>query len=116
MPSNHAPIGSQWLLPWPAWDRRLTAFLPALGHLEWLKVSGHWWRYISGGSYVLGDNPQYKARSQILVSAILNLIGPYSPQLAEGGFISDNPWLTSPLYAGTKAPEFFTQEGQRLGQ
>ena len=28
----------------------------------------------------------------------------------------DNPWLTSPLYAGTKAPEFFTQEGQRLGQ
>ena len=24
--------------------------------------------------------------------------------------------LTSPFSAGTKAPEFFTQEGQRLGQ
>ena len=28
----------------------------------------------------------------------------------------ENSWLTSPFSAGTKAPEFFTQEGQRLGQ
>jgi len=35
---------------------------------------------------------------------------------AQKSLNGDNSWLTSPFSAGTKAAEFFTQEGQRLGQ